>query len=164
MTRSPTHHVLLVLLEVCVDKKAAGGVIEGILHVVDTLVPAGCQRGGSRGHLLERDGRCAHAYDSISHSSEQNRTSVSSDSSVSQTWPMTTFQTHPCKVQVSVEEAAAEGGDPGEHRPPLHVVGNSPENRAAALSRCVAVCMLCSLIAVAYLGSVPSISLKSSLK
>lgn len=59
-----THHVLLVLLEVRVDKEAAGGVVEGILHVVDALVPAGRQRGGSSGHLWEGEGRmtspCSH--------------------------------------------------------------------------------------------------------
>lgn len=57
---------------------------------------------------------------------------------------MAIFQTHPCKVQVSVEEAAAQRGDPGEHRPPLHVVGNGPEDREVALSRCVVVGLLCS--------------------
>lgn len=49
----PTHHVFLVLLEVCVDKEATGGINKRVLHVVDTLVPARGQRGGSCGHLVE---------------------------------------------------------------------------------------------------------------
>lgn len=47
-----THHVFLVLLEVCVDKKAAGGINKWVLHVVNTLIPARGQRGGSCGYLM----------------------------------------------------------------------------------------------------------------
>lgn len=47
-----THNMFLVLLEMGVDKKAPGGIKECILHIVNTLVPTGCQRGGSCGHLV----------------------------------------------------------------------------------------------------------------
>lgn len=40
------------------------------------------------------------------------------------------FCTHPSEVQVSVQEAAAQRGDPGENAPPLYVVSDSPEKRA----------------------------------
>lgn len=46
-----THHVFLVLLEVCVDKEAPGGINKRVLDVVNTLVPARGQRGGSCGYL-----------------------------------------------------------------------------------------------------------------
>lgn len=45
--------MFLVFLEVCVDKEAPGGINKRVLHVVDTLVPARGQRGGSCGHLVE---------------------------------------------------------------------------------------------------------------
>lgn len=47
-----THHVFLVLLEVCVDKEAPGGINKRVLDVVNTLIPARGQRGGSRGYLV----------------------------------------------------------------------------------------------------------------
>jgi len=47
-----THHLFLVLLEVCVDKEAPGGVNDGVFNVVNTLIPAWGQRGGSRGYLV----------------------------------------------------------------------------------------------------------------
>lgn len=38
--------------------------------------------------------------------------------------------THPSEVQVSVKETAAQSGDPGENGPPLHIISDSPEERA----------------------------------
>lgn len=43
--------MFLVLLEVCVDKEAPSGVNKRVLDVVNTLIPARGQRGGSRGYL-----------------------------------------------------------------------------------------------------------------
>lgn len=48
----PTHHVFLVLLKVLVDKEAPGGINKRVLHVIDALIPARGQGGGSCGHLL----------------------------------------------------------------------------------------------------------------
>ena len=47
-----THHVFLVLLEVCVDEEAPGGINQGVLHVINALIPAWSQGGGSRGYLV----------------------------------------------------------------------------------------------------------------
>lgn len=44
--------MFLVLLEVRVDKKAPGGINERVLHVVNALIPARGQGGGSCGHLV----------------------------------------------------------------------------------------------------------------
>lgn len=44
--------MLLVLLEVRVDKKATGGINKRVLDVVNTLIPARGQRGGSCGYLV----------------------------------------------------------------------------------------------------------------
>lgn len=43
--------MFFVLLEVCVDEQASGGINKRVLDVVNTLVPAWGQRGGSRGYL-----------------------------------------------------------------------------------------------------------------
>lgn len=51
--------MLLVLLEVFVDKKASDGVRQRALHKVNALVPAWRQRGGSRGYLAMSDGQDA---------------------------------------------------------------------------------------------------------
>lgn len=50
--KTHTHHVLLVLLEVRVDKEAPGGINKRVLDVVYTLIPARGQRGGSCGYLV----------------------------------------------------------------------------------------------------------------
>lgn len=45
------------------------------------------------------------------------------------------FSTDPGEVQVSVQEAAAQRGDPGENAPPLDVVSDGPEERERAEGR-----------------------------
>lgn len=85
-------------------------------------------------------------------------------------------QHYPCVVEVSVQEAAAQRGDPGEHRPPLDVVCYGPEEEGrlhdvikdhnlrlkrelrpvGVTDHCVCVCV--------YLGSVVFRSFISSLK
>lgn len=48
----PTHHMFFVLLEVRVNKQASGGINKRVLDVVNALVPARGQRGGSSGYLV----------------------------------------------------------------------------------------------------------------
>lgn len=54
--------------------------------------------------------------------------------------------TDPSEVQVSVEEAAAQRGDPGEDGPPLYVVSHSPGGGAGPSIKYLRAISLCSIM------------------
>ena len=126
--------MFFVLLEVCVDEEAARGVNKSVLYVVHTLVPAWRQRGCSCGDLEEgKRGGCV---------------SVCVCTVSVCLWFMCVWEgpcvclfgcecvsgcvcecTNPCEVQVAIEKASAESGDPRKNCSPNDVISYSPGKR-----------------------------------